>query len=230
MNTVTPKNRDHLEILIKEAMTDGVRVDPESVVDLNHIDVSGVTDFSHLFREYFGIRKVLNRMNGNRVSAKFCVDMKVDISKWDVSGGIVFNCMFEGVNFGGDISRWSMGRAKNVSRMFSQSTFNGDIAGWDMRSVIDASGMFEWGAFTGDLSSWKLEMVQNADLMFRGTDASWQKALRSDVWWGWTEDEVAMAFGWTRTQASEMKREHLRDMVRGELMDVHGNRKKQKAL
>jgi Mycoplasma protein of unknown function, DUF285 len=215
----------------------------DGVVDLNHVDVSNVTKFSNAFsnlqrRSYVRRLAALQYSTScyevtqpparDEVSSRY--RLNVDISEWDVSGGIVFNCMFEGVNFGGDISRWSMGRAKNVSRMFSQSTFNGDIAGWDMRSVIDASGMFEWGAFTGDLSSWKLEMVQNADLMFRGTDASWQKALRSDVWWGWTEDEVAMAFGWTRTQASEMKREHLRDMVRGELMDVHGNRKKQKAL
>ncbi len=100
-----------LELLIEMMIfVDGINC------SLNSIDVSGVTDMTHLFEN--------SKFNG-------------DISEWDVSRVTIMYEMFKSSSFQGNIANWNVSRVKNMNRMFKNSLFNGDISQWNVARAID---------------------------------------------------------------------------------------------
>ncbi len=81
------------EIVLKEIEQEG------EFADLNHIDVSNVTDMSKLFSRSFDGEMFFKPFNG-------------DISKWDVSKVTDMHSMFFKANFNGDISKWNVSNVK----------------------------------------------------------------------------------------------------------------------
>lgn len=137
-----PKNRTELEQLIWSAIYDNANC------DLNFIDVSRITDMSHLFGGHF---------NG-------------DISKWDVSNVTNMEGMFENSEFKGNISKWNVSNVTNMSCMFKNSSFNGDISKWNVSNVTDMGCMFEDSQFNGDIGKWNVSNVTNMERMFRKSE------------------------------------------------------------
>ena len=87
-------------IATNETIKEIVKSEIESLgnnADLNHIDVSQVTDMSYLFEE--------SEFNG-------------DISNWDVSNVTDMEGMFWDSKFNGDISNWDVSSVKSMSYMF----------------------------------------------------------------------------------------------------------------
>jgi len=106
---IQPKTKLELQVLIR------AEIDQHgNQCDLNHIDVSFVTDLSWLFDR--------SEFNG-------------DISRWDVSAVTDMCCLFLDSEFNGDISKWNVSKVEDINFMFSASLFYGDISAWNLCSV-----------------------------------------------------------------------------------------------
>ena len=93
MNKIVAKNKKHLySLILEEINNNGLDC------DLNHIDVSNVTNMASMFQG--------SRFNG-------------DISKWDVSNVTDMWRMFYHSKFNGDISKWDVINVTIMYGMFN---------------------------------------------------------------------------------------------------------------
>lgn len=151
-------NKLALSPATKEELIDIIKVEVDKngwECDLNHIDVSQITDMSNLFSVCDGYN--------------FC-QFNGDISKWDVSNVETMKEMFmNNHEFDGDISKWDVSNVTDMSRMFSDSIFtgkNGDLSEWDVSNCTNFFAMFCRSEFDGDISKWDVFNAEDMGYMF----------------------------------------------------------------
>jgi surface protein len=104
ITTIEAKSKVHLLYLIDiELNRQGLSA------NLNHIDVSKITNMNQLFWQ--------SKFNG-------------DISQWDVSKVTDMAGMFSLSRFNGDISKWDVSEVTDMTWMFLDSKFTGDVTAW----------------------------------------------------------------------------------------------------
>lgn len=128
--------------------------------NLNHIDVSKVTNMDSLFSD--------SVFNG-------------DISNWDVSNVETMRCMFLSSEFTGDISKWNVSKVVNMAYMFKDSIFNNDISKWDVSNVVNMDSMFAFSVFNNDISNWDVSKVENMKHMFYNSEFSYYDITNWDI-------------------------------------------------
>ncbi len=167
MDTIRVTTKEQLQYLIKIHVWNYGHA-----CDLNHIDVSGITDMSELFY--------------TDAMANSSIRFMGDISRWDVSHVRNMDRMFGGSPFNGDISNWNVSRVTSMNSMFCGSEFQGDISKWDTGNVLDMHGMFYHAAFNGDISRWNTSKVTDMHHMFyhghfQGDVSQWDVSKVEDM-------------------------------------------------
>lgn len=114
---IIAKDKEHLKQLIKEEMECNGHE-----CNLNHIDVSHITDMTHLFAH--------SGFNGN-------------ISQWNVSNVKTMRSMFQSSYFNGNIFNWNVEKVEDMTCMFYGSYFYGDISNWKPYDLIKTHNMFK---------------------------------------------------------------------------------------
>lgn len=124
--------------------------------DLNHIDVSGIENFTR---------------------ALYLKDFSGDISQWDMSNAVNTDSMFSGnIHFNPEyLGEWKFSeKLKDTNHMFAAChRFEGTgLRYWNVSSVENFDYMFvECKAFNEDISSWRPINAKSIEAMFKGTKA-----------------------------------------------------------
>ncbi len=129
---------------LRSLIEENIRIYGETC-DLNHIDVSQITDMNHMFS---------------------CLPFNGDISRWNVSNVTDMQAMFEHSPFQGDISQWNVSKVDSMRSMFDGSLFDGDISNWNVSHVTYMDKMFRSSEFNGDISRWNTSNVRTMSHMF----------------------------------------------------------------
>lgn len=167
-------DRDDLEFYLLTMITE------HKMTDFNHVDVSDITDFSHVL-EYCPANIDISKWDvskGVNFEGMFenSSELKtLNIENWNVSNGKYFNCMFNNCEhlISCDLSKWNMSNAEDLSYMFNNCTdFNGNIKKWDVSNVkLFTSMLCNAESFNQDLSSWNVGKGENFDDMFYNTSS-----------------------------------------------------------
>ena len=121
--TLHPTTKEELRAIIEQELKR-----QGSDADLNHIDVSGVTDMSFLF-DGLDVRNIKIR--------------NIKIDKWDTSNVTDMRFMFFGLTyFNGDPSAWDVSNVTNMRSMFSGARyFNRPLSAWNTSNVTNKQYM-----------------------------------------------------------------------------------------
>jgi surface protein len=184
------RDRNHLDYIIQQEMrSHGV------YVDLNHLDVSSVTDMSYLFygKKFKGNISKWDTSNVTQMNAMFWnSSFSGDISCWDTSNVQNMDSMFYNSQFNGDISGWDVSNVRAMHSMFCGAVFSGNLSRWDVSNVTDMYKMFSFSQFNGDVSTWNVENVREFSLIFaeskfEGDISAWRFSPQADVYKSFTK-------------------------------------------
>lgn len=183
IETVVAKNTEDLCNIIDKAIDKFADECPDfsEILDLNYIDVSGVTRFHNLFDP---------DTNPNYGKVKY-----IDISEWYMGNAEYCSSMFRGAEeliSVGDLSNWYFTDNLNTLRgMFAychKLNFIGDISNWNVSNVNNFNRMFrECKSLTnvGDLNKWKIR--EDASKRFMFADSGIKKIPK---WYDRNKDEI----------------------------------------
>lgn len=158
-----PKTRLDLQEIIYERI-----VRHGHACDLNDIDISAVTNFSQLLKN-FRFQGDISKWNVSHVTNMHEMfarsEFNGDLSQWDVSSVTDMSYMFDGSKFDQDIAKWNVANVKTMAGMFVHAVFNQSLAPWDVSGVDDFSKMFYESPYEKDLNAWNPQSAKTMEAM-----------------------------------------------------------------
>ncbi len=135
--------------------------------DINHWDISKITDMREVF---YG-----------------ATNFNSDLNNWNMLNVLNTSGMFYGAtSFNGKIDKWNTANITTMNRMFNGATsFNQDISSWNVSQVTNMANMLKDAtSFDQNLASWNISSVTNINNFLRGASMSTQNY--SDTLVGWS--------------------------------------------
>ena len=117
--------------------------------ELNYWDVSGVSNFSRMFRLASFFNKPLDL--------------------WDMSSATNLQTMFAYSSFNQNINSWNVSNVTNFTNTLAYCSFNQPLNLWTLNTLqpVNLQGMFESNnAFNQNIGSWNTQAVTNMRYMF----------------------------------------------------------------
>lgn len=145
---------------------------------LNHIDVSSITNMSHLFSK---------QLHGNGWDKgalnQIIIENAVTPYK-NYDWGVV-----DIWKFNGDISEWDVSNVEIMTSIFNRSEYtgeNGDISTWDVSNVSDMSNAFAYSKFSGDIDIWDVKPGMHCTSIFsrsplQNNKPEWASRIKNNV-------------------------------------------------
>ena len=142
--------------------------------NINHWDVSHITNMSYLFNDDWNQRLAFNQ----------------PLNNWNTSAVTNMSYMFQGAAaFNQPIETWDTGNVTNMSYMFNQaSAFNQPIGGWNTSKLTNARFMFNYAlAFNQPINSWSTDALQSIWGILQGARSfnqplnSWNTSAVTDM-------------------------------------------------
>jgi len=152
--------------------------------DLNHIDVSEVTNMQHLFMcdtyGQFSPKTGLNpdiskwnmiKVENTRCMFLGCESFNGDLSDWDFENLEDIGAMFYGCKkFNSNLNNWNTGALRLMAQAFACcDLFNQPLNHWDVSNVeYMRQTFFNCKSFNQDISKWNVKKVKSCEEIFDG--------------------------------------------------------------
>ncbi|MAY83973.1 MAG: hypothetical protein CMP59_07555 [Flavobacteriales bacterium] len=150
--------------------------------NVNHWDVSNITDFSHMFQKALAFNKPLDAWDvssATNMNSMFNAgnigqlrsSFNQPLNNWDVSSVINMGDMFHSaVSFNQPLNSWDVSSVQNMTWMFvNAEKFNQPLNNWDVTSVSHMTWMFGYASeFNQNINDWVMDSVEHLSNMFTG--------------------------------------------------------------
>lgn len=140
-------------------------------IDLNDIDVSGMTNMYYMLSISTLLREMRRRGSEQYYHdpLNFLQTLNYDVSDWDVSNVETMEGLFNSqFSFNCDLSRWDTRSLSNMRAMFASChSFDSDVNNFNVSKVTDAASAFvQCRAFNSPLDKWDVSGIADMTRMF----------------------------------------------------------------
>jgi surface protein len=172
VNTTFNQNLEHWDVSLVTDMSNMFVFQSTFNQALNSWDVSNVTNMFQMLASANNFNQPLNSWDVSSVTNmrnmfSLASSFNQPLDNWDVSNVTNMNGVFYNSSFNLPLNSWNVSGVTNMTSMFGNTPFNQDISNWDVSSVTNMVNMFAGASFNQPLDSWDVSQVTEIGFMFQ---------------------------------------------------------------